>query len=298
MIQDRLEGKMRPSSIAALGAALGSVLALGACGRSGSGPAAPEAPAEGLTYACEAGDVVRVDYLGADQALVAYRNDTWHMAAVPGQPGRFVLQNRQWQVSLRPDGEEGVLTALGAKPAVIARCHRHGPLSAAAASLPPPGSTPACTAANLSLKLVGEDAGAGQRWDTIAVGNRGRASCSIQGFPVVRMLGEDGTPVKGVSIEQSLQGPQAGPAERVEIPPKGRAVFHLHWTPIQSGSETCPHVTRLEVTVPGGRSGLIPFEATPCGGRAQVTPLRKDPTAGAAPAGSSAPHARAAAAAG
>ena len=203
------------------------------------------------------------------------------MAAVAGQPGRFALQNRQWQVSLRPDGEEGVLTALGAKPAVIARCHRSGPLSTAAASLPPPGSAPACTAANLSLKFAGEDAGAGQRRDTFAVGNRGRTPCAIQGFPEVRMLGEDGTPAKGVAIEQTLQqGPGAGPAERLEIAPGGRAVFYLHWTPIQSGGETCPHVTRLDVTVPGGRSGLIPLDATPCGGRAEVTPLRKDPSAG------------------
>lgn len=280
---------MTTRSIAALGAAL----ALSACGRSGPGPAAPEAPAEGLTYACQAGDVVRVDYLGPDQALVTYGHDTWHMTAVAGQPGRFALENREWRVGVRGEGEEGVLTALGPKPAVIARCRRSGPLSTAAASLPPPGSVPACTAANLSLKFAGEDAGAGQRWDTIAVGNRGRTSCSIQGFPEVRMLGEDGTPVKGVTIEQSLQqGPGAGPAERIEIAPKGRAVFYLHWTPIQSGGETCPRVTRLEVTVPGGRSGLIPLEATPCGGRAEVTPFRKAPDADGGASGSASPHAR------
>ena len=276
------------SSGRALGAALGATLALSACGRSGPGPVAPapEAPAAGLAYACQAGAEVRVDYLGTDQALVSYRNDTWHMAAVAGQPGRFALQNRQWQVSVRPDGEAGVLTTLGVKPSVIARCHRSGPLSIAAASLPAPGSTPACTAADLSLKFAGEDAGAGQRWDTFAVGNRGRAACSIQGFPQVRMLAEDGTPAKGVSIEQTLQqGPGAGPAERIEIAPGGRALFYLHWTSIQSGGETCPHVTRLDVTVPGGRSGLIPLEATPCGGRAEVTPLRKDPAAAPADPG-------------
>jgi hypothetical protein len=275
-----VEGKMRSSSIAALGAAL----ALSACGRSGPGPiaSASEEPAADLSYACQAGGAVRVEYLGSDQALVTYRHHTWHMAAVAGQPGRFALQNRQWQVGLRPDGEEGVLTALGTKPAAIARCHRAGPLSTAAASLPPPGSAPACTVADLSLKFTGEDAGAGQRWDTFAVANRGRTPCAIQGFPEVRMLGEDGTPAKGVSIEPSLQqGPGAGPAERIEIAPAGRAVFYLHWTPIQSGSETCPHVTRLDVTVPGGRSGLIPLNATPCGGRAEVTPLRKDQGAGA-----------------
>ena len=287
---------MRSSSIAIQVAVLGAALALSACGRSGSEPAAspPEAPAAGLVYACQSGDEVRVDYLGTDQALVTHRNDTWHMAAVPGQPGRFALQNRQWQVSAKPDGEEGVLTALGTKPAVIARCHRSGPPSVAAASLPPPGTAPACTAANLSLKFAGEDAGAGQRWDTFAVGNRGRTPCSIQGFPEVRMLGEDGAPAKGVTIEQTLQqGPGAGPAERIEIAPGGRAVFHLHWTPIQSGSETCPRVTRLDVTVPGGRSGLIPFDATPCGGRAEVTPLRKDLSAGGGASGSPPPRIRA-----
>ena len=263
---------MRTVSITALGAAL----ALSACGASGPQPMASSSP-PGLAYVCEGGETAHADYVGARRALVSYRNETWNMAA-GAQAGRFAGQNRQWQVSVYPDHEEGVLTALGGKPAVIAKCRRTGALSTAAAVLPPPGSAPDCTAASLSLKFAGEDAGAGQRWDTFAVSNRGLTACAVQGFAQVALLGADGQPVRGVSVQPSLQaGPGAGPAERIELKPGARAVFYMHWTPIQNGEETCPQVTRLKVTAPGGRSGLVPLEATPCGGQTIISPLRKDP---------------------
>lgn len=264
---------MRKSSITALAAAL----ALAACGRGGPAPA-PAAASEpsGFAYLCQGGDTLKADYRGST-ALVSFRNETWNMSA-SGPPGRYLLGARQWQVNVQPGGEEGVLSAVaGGKSAVIARCQRAGVMSPVAAALPPPGSAPACTAANLSLKFAGEDPGAGQRWDTFSVTNRGTSACSIQGFADVRLLGDNGQPAPGVTVEQSLQeGPGAGPAERLELAPGKRAVFYMHWTPIQSGSETCPHVTRLQVTAPGGRSGLIPLDAMPCGGRTEVSPLRKD----------------------
>jgi hypothetical protein len=263
---------MRKSSITALGAAL----MLAACGRGGSGGVPATSEPSGLAYVCQGGETVKADYRGST-ALVSFRNETWNMSA-NGPQGRYLLGSRQWQVNVLPDREEGVLSAVaGTKSVVIARCQRTGALSQAAAALPPPGTAPACTAANLSLKFAGEDAGAGQRWDTFAVTNRGTSACSIQGFADVRLLGDNGQPAPGVTVEQSLQeGPGAGPAERLELAPGKRAVFYMHWTPIQSGEEACPHVIRLQVTAPGGRSGLIPLDATPCGGRTEISPLRRD----------------------
>jgi hypothetical protein len=263
---------MRKSSITALGAAL----TLAACGK----PVPPAAPAaaepSGLAYVCQGGEILKADYR-AGGALVSFRNETWNMSA-GGPQGRYALGARQWQVAVTPDHEEGVLSAVsGGKSVVIARCQKTGALSPAAAALPPPGTAPACTAANLSLKFVGEEAGAGQRGDTFAVANRGTSACSIQGFPEVRLLGDNGQPAPGVTVDQSLRtGPAAGPAQRLTLAPGKRAVFYMHWTPIQSGVETCPHVTRVEVTAPGGKTGLIPLDATPCGGHAEVSPLRAD----------------------
>lgn len=266
---------MRTVAITALGSA---ALALAGCGAAPR-PVASSSP-PGLAYVCDGGETAYADYhavRGIHSALVSYRNETWNMAAV-GQPGRYAVQNRQWQVGVQPGREEAVLTALGAKSAVIAKCRRTGDLSPAAAALPPPGSAPDCTAASLSLKFAGEDAGAGQRWDTFAISNRGLAACAVQGFPEVALLGADGQPVKGVKVETSLQaGPGAGPAERIELKPGARAVFYMHWTPIPSGEETCPQVTRLKATTPGGRTGLVPLAATPCGGQTTISPLRKDP---------------------
>jgi hypothetical protein len=268
---------MRTASFAASLAATGAALTLSGCGYGSSTTAPTAAPSSGLAYVCEGGETAHADYAGARSAVVSWRDESWNMAAVAGQPGRYAAQSRQWQVSVHPGYEEAVLTALGAKPAPIARCRRSGALSPAAAVLPPPGSAPACTVASLSLKFLGEDAGAGQRWDSFAVANRGQTTCAVEGFPEASLLGANDQPVKGVRVEQSLEaGPGAGPAERITLKPGARAVFYMHWTPIQSGSETCPHVVRLKVTAPGGRTGLLPLDATPCGGQASISPLRKE----------------------
>lgn len=263
---------MKTGSIALLGAAL----ALGGC--SGNGPLKDPAPSEptGAAYSCQGGETLKADYQPGG-VVVSFRNESWHMAAA-SQPGKYVLQTRVWQVKTAPGGEEGVLSAVaGGKSAVIAQCSRRGPPSAAAQALLPPGAAPDCTAASLSLKFLNEDAGAGQRYDTFAVSNRGTAACAVQGFARVRLIGDTGAQVPGVTVEQSLTtGPTSGPAQRIELQPGKRAVFYMHWTPIQSGEETCPHVTRLDVTAPGGKSGLIPLDATPCGGHVQISPLRSE----------------------
>jgi hypothetical protein len=274
-----MEGTMRTAPFAACLAASGAALTLSACDVAATSDAPHRSPPPGLAYVCEGGETAHADYDGTRSAVVSWRDESWHMTAT-GKPGGYVAQNRQWQVSVHPGYEEGVLTALGAKPAVIARCRRGGELSPAAAALPPPGSARDCTAADLSLKFVGEDAGAGQRWDTIAVANRGLGVCAVQGFAEVALLADDDRPVRGVNVVQSLQaGPVSGPAERITLKPGARAVFYMHWTPIQSGAEACPHVARLKVVTPGGRTGLLPLNATPCGGQATISPLRREPSA-------------------
>jgi hypothetical protein len=264
----------------AITATVALAMTLGACGpsadagRSSTATAAP-LPA-GLAYGCQGEAKVSVVYSGGT-ALVSFRNETWNMSRT-AEAGRFSAQGRQWQVHALGDHEEGVLTALGAKPAVITRCSRSGPLSTVAASLAPALPAGACTAADLSIKLLGEDAGAGQRHDVFAVKNRGLKSCSVQGYPAVELLGEDGSAAKGVHAVQALDhDPHAGLAAKLQLEPGDRAIFYLHYTVVPSDDKPCARVERFRVTLPGGRTGLIPTHAQPCGGVVDLSPLRKDP---------------------
>lgn len=271
---------MTTASRAAQGLLLSLTLALSACGQNSSVPAAPPAPPlpTALDYSClGGGGTVRAAYVGTG-AIVTFGGETWNMTRT-SDPGRFTAQGRQWQVRALPDHEEGVLSVTGAKSTAITRCQRTGPKSTAALALATPGGPPACGAGDLSLKFLTEDAGAGQRHDVFAVKNRGLAACVVQGFATVALLGADGKPVRGVKVVSSLTaGPVSGPAAKLSLAPGARAVFYLHHTAIPFGDdETCPQVSRVQITLPGGKSGLIPLEAQPCGGRVEISPLRKDP---------------------
>ena len=212
-------------------------------------------------------------------ALVSFGAETWNMIQTAA-PGRFTAQGRQWEVRAFPDHEEGVLSVSGARPTPITRCQRRGARSpAAVVAIAATGGVPACGVADLSIKLLTRDPGAGQRNTVFAVKNRGQTVCSVQGFPAVTMLEADGRPAHGLKgVTSTATGPASGPPAALSLAPGARAVFYLHYTVVSSGDEaSCPQVSRLKIDLPGGRSGLVPLEDRPCGGRFEVSPLRKDP---------------------
>jgi hypothetical protein len=262
-------------------AVLAASTILTACGRP-SPPAAPAPsppPPAGLAYSCQGGGSgVQVAYVGQG-ALVTYGGETWNMT--PGKtPGSFTAQGRIWQVRPYADHEEGELSVAGPHPTVVTHCQRQGPVSPAAAGLPLDGGPSPCTAGDLSLKFLGDDPGAGQRNLSFSVKNRGLATCSVQGFPVVTLVGPDGLPTPHVKVKTSLTtGPSTGPAAKLTLAPGQQSVFYMHYTVIGSDDTPCPQVSRLSIELPGGKTGMVPLEAQPCGGQVQVSPLRPAPAA-------------------
>jgi hypothetical protein len=230
-----------------------------------------------LTYVCQGGEAIRAAYGGSDTALVTFRGETWNMSR-SGEPGRYAAQTREWRVLRRPGGEEATLTALGDRPAIVTRCRREGGMSPVAAGMTTAAAVAPCPASALSIQQGGEDAGAGQRYDTIVVRNRSDAVCTVQGFPRVAFLGPDGLPPPNLKMEPSpTEGPIQGPMRPIALQPNGQAVFFLHWTPNPTEDAPCPHVTRLQVTL-AGRTVLLPFDAQPCT-RVSYSPVRQDPGA-------------------
>jgi hypothetical protein len=268
---------MRTITTAVLAA--GTILA--GCGRPAerAAPATPQSPLPppGLAYSCQGG-AVQVAYVGKS-ALVTYGGETWNMT--PGKtPGSFTAQGRIWQVRPYADHEEGELSVAGVRPTVVTHCQRQGPASPAAAGLPLGGGPSACGAGDLALKFMGDDPGAGQRNLTFQVKNRSLATCSVQGFPVVTLVGPDGLPTPHVKVKTSLTtGPAPGPAAKLALTPGQSAVFYMHYTVIGSDDQACPKVSRFSVELPGGKTGMIAQEAQPCGGQVQVSPLRPAPAA-------------------
>lgn len=142
------------------------------------------------------------------------------------------------------------------------------------AAAPAPALVAACTAADLQLAVTGQDAGAGNRYTTLALTNTGAAPCTLQGYPEIALLGVDGQPRAPFRFEPS---PVSADISPVTLQPGGQAWFDLHTTAvageIPGETEPCPAVTTVRAVI-GGANVETPLELTPCNQRARVTPVR------------------------
>lgn len=137
-------------------------------------------------------------------------------------------------------------------PAHTPRTHySNGPTdSASISSTPdhsaPPAAAPArCHTDDLSLRLTGSDAGAGQRYAGLVLTNTSSHRCTLHGYVGIGLTGSDG-PMPTTLLRDD------GPSHRLTLAPGTSAATSLHWSAIPGDGEDsgCPEPTSVAVTPP------------------------------------------------
>ncbi|RZJ05814.1 MAG: DUF4232 domain-containing protein [Brevundimonas sp.] len=273
------------------------LMALAACNRPAETPptvpAAAPAPIQ-ISYTCESGQNVAVDYPNPTTAELTYQGKTHTLNAITTASGaRYVGTELEWATAVRDGAEGGVLTRVPAraedKPVVVERCSRPAPDVAPPKPDPAPVTpglagavNPPCVGPQLKLSADGGDAGMGHRVAILGVQNVGTRACSLSGYATVGLQDRQGRDLTAIRPNQAT-GSYLRSGERptpVELAPQAKAFFDIAWTvvPHEADGETvCPSATRVRVTAPGDTSPLsLDQTFTPCGGKIDVTPFRAE----------------------
>jgi hypothetical protein len=125
---------------------------------------------------------------------------------------------------------------------------------------------PSCTASALRLSVVGTDTAVGTTVLTVAVTSDSTDACTLQGYPTLGVLEQDGRP-SAVTVGHGAGPMFAGAATPVTVSSAGGASFYLAYRTIAAATgEACPARGGLRVALPG-----LPGESTvdtplaPCG---------------------------------
>jgi hypothetical protein len=110
------------------------------------------------------------------------------------------------------DPQVPTITSTSAQPAPTSTTQQLPPPSTQQAEQPPPAqATPAgneCKVGDLSLRLGGGDAAAGTAYRALVFTNKGRRTCTMQGFPGVSYVtGDDGHQVGPAAYRTGQKGP-------------------------------------------------------------------------------------------
>jgi hypothetical protein len=125
-----------------------------------------------------------------------------------------------------------------------------------------------CATADLAGALRAQDSGAGQRYATIVLTNRGPTTCRIDGYGGVGLVGADGR----VLPTKQDRDPST-PGVPVDLRPGAAASSQLHWTVVPSTGDAAtgncqPVPATLNVIPPDEHTAVqIPWTFGPvCGG--------------------------------
>lgn len=161
----------------------------------------------------------------------------------------------------------------------LAGCEKPATPPIATETLPPPATQaspvdPAsCKSADLALKRLSEDAGAGQRHVVYALTNRSGTACTLQGFVSAAWYDAGGELLSGVNVLPTM----AGDAVPVTVAPAGRAVFTVSYTGIQATDKACVSSTTLQVIAPMDTQIIqIPDVVSPCTDHITLNPIRAE----------------------
>jgi hypothetical protein len=128
-------------------------------------------------------------------------------------------------------------------------------------------STARCTSAQLTAKVRRTSGAAGTAAASIAIRNISNQTCTLRGFPRLKLRNNSGplpTRVRhgGLAIlERPVTTVTLGVGERAT-----RASLLVAWSTVPTGAETsCAHATSLVIFLRNGLGKLtIPFLASPC----------------------------------
>jgi hypothetical protein len=129
-----------------------------------------------------------------------------------------------------------------------------------------------CTGEHLSLKRVGDDAGAGQRAVIFAFTNTSSSPCTLSGHPGFVMLNKAGLPLRGTHVSKDGE-----PVQAVRLAPGGKAWFEITYSACGVGGTgvRCPTSAKVRITAPGTRRAFVLREQLdPYRGRVEVTSVQ------------------------
>ncbi|WP_328885244.1 DUF4232 domain-containing protein [Streptomyces sp. NBC_00316] len=129
-----------------------------------------------------------------------------------------------------------------------------------------PGTSPMCTASQLTAALGGGDAGAGNLYRSLVLTNRASGACQVSGYPGLSLLDTDG---KQIGVPAARDRRTYAP---VVLQPGGSASVTIHT--VNRQGVCLPTSAQLRIYPPGDTASLvIPGEVTNCDGRFSVTPF-------------------------
>jgi hypothetical protein len=131
-----------------------------------------------------------------------------------------------------------------------------GLVTAAAAPAGASSTTPECSTAELSAKLLPGSPGAGQRYATVVLTNAGGRTCSVTGYGGLALLG-----APGQGVPTDLRRVPTPAPHTVVLAPGASARSLLHWGAFPAGDESgaaCePTATGVVVTPPDQTTALL-----------------------------------------
>jgi hypothetical protein len=121
-----------------------------------------------------------------------------------------------------------------------------------------------CHTSELTASFGRQDPGAGQRYATLVLGNRGHRTCTVYGYGGLQPLD-----AAKHQLPITLLRDPGHPPRLVRLAPGGQVARTIHWTVVPSGTATCPTPAYAEIIPPDETDPLViawPFEEI-CGGR-------------------------------
>jgi hypothetical protein len=132
-----------------------------------------------------------------------------------------------------------------------------------------------CTANHLSVKPIGALAPKGTTAYLISLENVSKTSCTLEGYPQLRMLDASGKSIATrVTHRSAFAGANATGVTLVTVKPGWSALFGVTY-PNSSGyvPATCPISDRLEIHIPNMKESIIfKWRIQPYGGKSPATP--------------------------
>lgn len=190
------------------------------------------------------------------------------------------------------------VTAVVAAGALIAACGSGGSSSAGSAATgvhltrPPATTAPAasssssspastgtsratgpgrCRSGALTVAHAENGAAAGSLSERVTFTNTSSATCTLIGFPGMRMLDAQGKPLPTTVHRGAASSVPPVPERTVTLAPGGTASFVAGWADATGyAGDTCPTSAQVEITAPNDYSSkTIAWQITPYGGNVQ-----------------------------
>jgi hypothetical protein len=144
-------------------------------------------------------------------------------------------------------------------------------------------SWPQCSRNQIGITAAGTGAGLGHVGMLFTLRNTSAASCRLQGYPGLQLLGSSGQQLP-TTVVRAATGAYLFPAvapHRVALAPGAAASFDLQYGDNPVGAQAnepyaqaCPSASSAEVTLPDASDhSVVPVSMAPCGGQVLVSPI-------------------------